>query len=103
MSKMIKLLSDRIEDELNDARFYAEQALLYKDSEPDLARTFSNLSASEMEHMDMLHKEVVKQIEAYRRTNGEPPVAMKAVYDYLHKRFMEKAAEITNLQSMYKR
>ena len=39
----------------------------------------------------------------YKRKNGEPPVAMEAVYNHLHKKHVEKAAEIVNKQDLYKR
>jgi ferritin len=101
--KEIKLLSDHIEDELEDALKYIELALEYKLDNPETANLFYKLSNEEMTHMDMLHKHVVENILNYKREHGEPPVPMQAVYDHLHKRFMEQAAKITSLQNMFRK
>lgn len=101
--KEIKILSDHIEEELEDACTYIKLALEYKQSDPEMANMFYRLSVEEMGHMDMLHKNVEAHIEKHRREHGEPPVAMQAVYDYLHKRFIDKAERVTTLQNMYKR
>jgi hypothetical protein len=50
----------------------------------------------------MLHNEVVKIIEHHRSTHGAPPAEMMAVYDYVHKKHIEKAAEAKRYQEMYK-
>ena len=100
--KLIKILSDKIKDELCDAREYVTMALEYKDENPELSRTLYNISIQEMEHMNLLHNEITVIIQKYRAQNGEPPADMLAVYDYLHKEQIEKSLEVKMLQSMYK-
>ena len=36
-------------------------------------------------------------------SNGEPPAAMMAVYEYLHKRDIERAENVGVVQGLYKR
>lgn len=100
--KVIRVLSDKIAEELCDARSYVKLALEYKEEYPELARTLYNISVQEMEHKNMLHNEVTEIIKRYRETKGEPPADMMAVYDYLHKEQIEKALEVKTLQTMYK-
>lgn len=101
--KIIEILSQHIEDELEDACTYAKLALEYKESEPELASLFYKLSQEEMTHMDALHKRVVASIEKYKQTNGDAPEGMKALYDFVHKREIKKAEEIANLQNMFRK
>ena len=101
--KEIKLLMEHIEDELEDAHTYAELAVKYKHDDPELADLFYRLSGEKMNHMNALHKAVVSRIEEYRKQKGEPPAAMMAVYEYLHKRDIERAENIGVVQGLYKR
>ena len=100
--KLIQRLSEHISEEIHDARCYAKWALEEKDAHRSLADTLYTLSTEEMRHMQMLHNEVTRIITEYRQANGEPPASMLAVYDYLHKKQIDNAAEVKTLQSMYK-
>lgn len=101
--RKIKILMEHIEDELKDARTYAKLALEYKHDDPELGDLFYKLSGEEMNHMNALHKAVISHIEDYRREKGEPPEAMMAVYEYLHKRDIDCAEEVGILQGMYRK
>lgn len=61
--KIIKILSEKIKDELSDAKSYASMAIEYKEEYPELSRTLYNISTQEMEHMNLLHNEVAAIIK----------------------------------------
>lgn len=100
--KLIRELEEKIEDEIHDIKEYAEMASAVKAEHPSLAQVLYNISVQEDAHQAALHSEVVKLIEEHRRTRGDPPAEMMAVYDYLHKRHIEKLAEARRYQDLYK-
>ena len=100
--KIIKCLSELIEEELRDSDKYIDLAMRWKTDEPDTADLFAELSAEEMGHVDKLHEEVKELIEDYRKEHGEPPKEMLTLYEYLHEKHIGNAMQIKIKQSMYK-
>ena len=100
--KLIKELEELIEDEVHDVKKYAKMAVELKSDHPQLAQVLYTISTQEEGHQQMLHGEVVRIIEQYRREHGEPPAAMMAVYDYVHKKHIERMAEAKRYQEMYR-
>ena len=100
--KLIKELEEKIEDEIHDIKEYAEMASELKAEYPGLAQVLYTISTQEDSHQAALHSEVVKLIEEYRRNDGEPPAPMKAIYEYMHERHIEKLAEARRYQDIYK-
>lgn len=100
--KLIKELSEMIEDEIDGAKEYITLALKIRNERPELSKTLFNISNQEMEHMKALHDAVANVIEEYRRTNGSPPESMQAIYDYLHEKHINAAAEVRAMQGMYR-
>lgn len=100
--KIIKELSEMIEEELEGAEHYVKKALELKESHPTLAKVFYDISLQEMNHVNLLHSEVTKLIEQHRKDHGEPPVAMMAVYEFMHGRHIAKANCVKVYQGQYK-
>lgn len=71
--KIIKKISEMIEDELEGAEEYAKCALMHREDNPALAKTFYDIATDEMRHVGLLHGEVVALIEEYRKKKGPPP------------------------------
>lgn len=100
--KLIKELEELIEDEIGDVKKYAQMAAELKAEYPGLSQVLYTISTQEEAHQAAIHTEVAKLIEEHRRSHGEPPAAMMAVYDYIHKRHIEKMAEARRFQEIYK-
>ena len=100
--KLIKHISEQVEEELEGAAEYAKCANKWKDENPTIAKAYYDMSLDEMRHVDVLHNLVVTEIRNYRNTHGDPPASMQAVYDYLHEQHIEKAGKVKALQMQYR-
>ena len=99
--KIIKVMSEKIKEELKDAEAYIDLAMEWKKDQPGAADLFAELSGEEMGHANKLHTKITELIREYRETNGEPPAGMLAIYDYLHEQQIENAMRVKVKQRMY--
>ena len=99
--KVIKKLSEQIEEELKDSEKYLKCAFNYKEDYPALADVYYKLSLAEMDHVTMLHEAVVKIINDYS-VEHPIPEGMQAIYDYLHEKQVNWASKIKVKQEEYK-
>lgn len=100
--KLIRDLEELIEEEVSDVKKYAKMANELRADHPQLAQVLYTISSQEEGHQQMLHNEVVKIISDYRREHGDPPEAMMAVYEYVHKKHIDKLAEAKRYQELYR-
>ncbi len=101
--KIIATLADMIDDEVSGAKEYICWACKTKEKDPTLSKTFYELSKVEMGHMDILHSQVTRLIEEERSKNNEPNESMMAMYELLHKKHIECAAQVKLMQDEYSR
>ena len=100
--RIIQELSEMIMEETEGADHYVTRALEVKEKYPKLADLLYKLSGEEMGHVAALHDSVTGMIADYKRDHGDPPAEMLAVYNYIHRKQIEKAADVKAKQAMYK-
>lgn len=100
----IKKYVDRIDEELNDAKTYAECYLDYKsrgniNSYPTFANRYKEMATQELQHSMYLHDMAVIEIEELRK-GYTPPSYMEEIWDKSHKKYIEKTAWIKQMLAM---
>ena len=99
--KIIKVMSEKIKEELKDAEAYIDLAAEWKKDQPEAAELFADLSGEEMGHVNKLHTKITEMIRTYREENGEPPAGMMAIYEYMHEQQIQDAMRVKVKQKMY--
>lgn len=100
--KIIEKLSDKIACEIQQAECYAKCALEYKEERSQLAETFYKIANNKLNDMSLLHTQVANIINQYKQKTGQPPEAMKMLYDILHKKHIQHAAAVKGMLALYK-
>ena len=99
--KIIKVMSEKIKEELKDAEAYIDLAAEWKKDQPEAAKLFADLSGEEMGHVNKLHTKITEIIRTYREENGEPPAGMMAIYESMHEQQIQDAMRVKVKQKMY--
>lgn len=99
--RLIKELSGMLEDEIKGVEEYARLAIKVRDEAPTLAEMLYTISKQEAEHVNKLHEGVTQLVNEYKRTKGEPPKEMQAVYNYLHEKHIDDYKEAKRYQDIY--
>lgn len=98
---IIKMLSQQIKDELEDAEEYAKHAIEYKREHPSLASAYHRLAEEELTHASALHDEAARLISKATADKEAPPV-MRELWAWQHGEMIEEEAEVRRLLDMYK-
>ncbi len=91
-----------MEEEMQGAEEYIKCAMRYKDEDVMLAKMYSDMSADELKHALALHDAAVRLINEYKQKGEVVPPEMKAVYDYLHEKHMDRFNAIKLQQATFR-
>lgn len=102
MKKIANIVKE-MREEISGAEHYAKQATKYKDDDKALADVYIAIANQELEHVDRLHTQVTRIIQAYKSEKGNPPEAMMAIWNFEHEDMIEKVSRIKALIEIYKK
>lgn len=100
--RIIKHLSDQILEEISGAEEYAKDALEYRVSDPELSKLYNELAKTEYMHIQKLHEQVLKKVEAAKKMGIEPPQEMLNSWDARHRQLIEQLGRVKTFIDMYK-
>ena len=100
--EQLKLLFSLIDDELSDAMKYASKAVHCKGTKSGMAELFYSLSIEELKHKNMLHNQLIKEMDDYIAAHPEKEAEIDAIYDVMDERQVEWENSIRIYQSTYR-
>lgn len=101
--KKIAEIVEAINEETEGAEEYAKMATRYKMDDKVLADSYAAIAAQELEHVDKLHAQVVRIINAQKTSGKEVPEAMQMVWDWEHGKIVDTVARIKAMLEIYKK
>lgn len=100
MKKLI-YVSERIEEELEDAEEYIEKAAECKGIDDTISSTAREIAMQEVKHAEMWHEVAVEEIEkkkAELKERGEEVhPAMREIWEHKHRQYVDQMAHIRHM------
>jgi hypothetical protein len=97
---IIKKMAERISEELEDAKTYAEDYIEAKaKGNMSVANKYKEMSSDELRHAEIIHGFAVAEIESVAKVYTAP-VEMQEKWDKLHKEYVQTAALVRQMLSM---
>ena len=98
--RAIKKYVDRINEEIEDAKNYAEKYVEYK-AKNDMYRAnkYREISNNELEHAMIIHEFAVKEVENISKV-FTPPVDMLEKWEHAHRKYIEEVAMVKQMLSL---
>lgn len=98
--KSIKELVERIDEELTDAKYYAEMYVEKKTrSESDDASSYKKMANDELDHAMRLHTMAVNEIKNVEKIY-QAPESMQEAWKKSHAEYVEKSAWIKQMLTL---
>lgn len=98
--KKIQNYVDRIDEELNDAKEYAEKYVECKAENKDsVSRKYKEMAEDELKHAGYIHEIAVEEIQKLRE-RFTPTQHMLDEWEKSHKEYVEKTAWIKQMLNM---
>lgn len=96
----IKRYVEKIDDELEGAKEYAEKYIEYKAmGNMSRANKYKELANTELQHAMTIHQFSVEDVEELKKVYT-PPIEMEKKWEESHKEYVEKSAWIKQMLSM---
>lgn len=94
--RQIQKIVKNMQKELKGAERYVSCAVEEKaaGSDMEIVNGYLRMAQAELDNATILHDIVVKVIEKYRQSKGEPPEVMKQLWAYEHKDYVDWVSEI---------
>lgn len=97
----IKLLADKIKDEVCDAKDYAEKYVEEKVSGNSTAATkYKEMASDELKHAGYLHEMVVSEINKIKSSGIQYPQSMEEKWQSVHAEYVDKAGWVKQVLTL---